>query len=331
MTSPLPTIFLERLARLVPSQYLDICQQALRHPPATSFRINALKTTTDALIAELAEQDFTLTPHSWPPNTFTVPQIQRRALTETTACRQGRLYIQNPSSMIPPLVLAPKSTEEILDLTAAPGSKTTQLAALMNNQGRIAAVERSRSRFFRLKTTLQMLGTNNVHCYLKDGAQVWHATPERFDRVLLDAPCSGEGRFTNDPARYKDWKKTKIRRLAAQQQRLFFSAVQCLKPGGVLVYSTCTLAPEENESVVHNALQRFGSALEVEIAQDHYTDAALKTLLPCSQPGLEVWDKMLFHPSMRHAIRILPDGIFEGFFICRLRKTQSTLNISTNP
>jgi 16S rRNA C967 or C1407 C5-methylase (RsmB/RsmF family) len=158
VTSLLPTAFLERLERILPAAQLDAFLHAQARPPATGFRANTLKTNAPALATELAEQDFTLTPLTWPPDTFTIPQNQRRALTQTDACRQGRLYIQNPSSMLPPLILAPQPTEEILDLTAAPGSKTTQLAALMGNQGRIAAVERSRPRFFRLKANLKPLG-----------------------------------------------------------------------------------------------------------------------------------------------------------------------------
>ena len=201
----------------------------------------------------------------------------------------------------------------------------------MGNQGRIAAVERSRPRFFRLKANLKTLGATNVQCYLKDGAQVWRATPERFDRVLLDAPCSGEGRFTDDPATYKDWKKSKIRRLAAQQSRLLFSAVQCLKPGGVLVYSTCTLAPEENEGVIHRALEGFSEALEIETI---CIPIEVKALAPVAaqpnhcQPGLTDWDGTAFHPSLRHATRLLSNGVFEGFFICKLRKKHSTLTVA---
>ena len=324
MASPLPAAFLERLERIVPAQQLHACLHALTHSPATSFRTNTLKTSTTELTAELAALDFKLAPLPWPLDTFTLPETQRRALTQTDACRQGRLYIQNPSSMVPPLLLAPQPTEEILDLTAAPGSKTSQLAALMHNQGRIAAVERSRSRFFRLKANLKNLGATNVHCYLKDGAQVWHATPERFDRVLLDAPCSGEGRFTDDPATYKDWKKAKIRRLIVQQSRLFFSAVQCLKPGGVLVYSTCTFAPEENEGIVHRALERFGEALEV----DGEMPGTVSAQTSQAQPGLTAWNGTTFHPSLHHATRLLPNGLFEGFFLCKLRKRHSTLSIA---
>ena len=155
-----------------------------------------------------------------------VPNQQRRALTETAACRAGRIYIQNPASMIPPLLLDPQPGEWILDLGAAPGSKTLQMAGMMVNRGKISAVESVRGRFFRLRANLEKHGATLVQTYLKDGIKVWRNCPEQFDRVLLDAACSAEGRFNvNRPSSYGYWSTKKIREMQRKQKRLLFSAL----------------------------------------------------------------------------------------------------------
>jgi 16S rRNA (cytosine1407-C5)-methyltransferase len=241
-----------------------------------------------------------------------VPAEQRRELTESRACREGRIYLQNPSSMVPPLALDPQPGEEVLDLAAAPGGKTLQMACQMRNQGRIAAVERSRSRFFRLRALLALHRATCVHAYLKDGAQVGRVCPGRFARVLLDAPCSGEARFSaQDPRTHAHWSEKRYPQLRRQQIRLLGSAVQALEPGGVLVYSTCSFAPEENEAVIDELLSRDPVGLEVE-----------EVPLPLAnlQPGLSAWAGRPYHPQVQRALRILPDGLMMGFFVCRLRR-----------
>ncbi|MFH1575122.1 MAG: RsmB/NOP family class I SAM-dependent RNA methyltransferase [Acidobacteriota bacterium] len=317
-TNELPVKFRERLQQILPAACFADCWQTFHQTPATSLRVNPLKTDRESLVAELRAAGFELAPLSWKDDAFTVPHAQRRALTESAACGAGRLYIQNPASMVPPLVLDPRPDEWILDLTAAPGSKTLQLAGMMGSQGRISAVEAVRSRFFRLKRNLEAGGASHVRTYLKDGAQVWRSCPEQFDRVLLDAPCSSEGQFNAvDPQTYAYWSQKKIAEMSRKQRRLLFSAIQCLKPGGVLVYSTCTFAPEENEGVVARLLEHFGEALRIEAVE-----------LPCGnvQEGLVEWQGKGFDPELRQAARILPDGVMEGFFVCRMRKVASTVD-----
>jgi len=225
----LPAAFCERLERLLPPAAAAAWREAFAAAPATAFRVNTLKADVGAVLEELALAGIRAEPLAWWPLAFTIPPDQRRRLTETPACRDGRLYVQNPSSMLPPLVLAPGRDEQVLDLAAAPGSKTLQLAALMGNTGSIAAVEAARPRFFRLRRNLALGGAANVRPYLRDGESVWRVCPERFDRVLLDAPCSGEGRFSRrEPRSFAHWTMRSVRRLAARQRRLLFSAVNRL-------------------------------------------------------------------------------------------------------
>jgi len=314
--STLPEEFAQRLRQIVPRERFADCWSSFKHPMATAFRINSLGGQAEDVAAELTNAGLELQPLTWKADAFTVPNDQRRALTESTACAEGRIYIQNPSSMIPPIALDPQPGEEVLDLAAAPGGKTLHIAALMENRGRIGAVEVVRNRFFRLRDTLERGGAQIVQTYLKDGTRVWRQCPERFDRVLLDAPCSGEGLFQLDqPQSFAYWSKKKIAEMVRKQRRLLYSAVRSLRPGGTLVYSTCTFAPEENEAVVQHALEQFGNALAVE---------EVNIYLDTMQPGLSEWQGTAFSPTLRAARRIVPDGIMEGFFICKLYKREST-------
>ena len=316
---PLPESFRARLQAILPAEHFAACWQSLAAEQPTAFRANALKGTPDALVAELTAEGFALTPLSWKADAFVVPAAQRRALTECAAYREGRLYIQNPSSMVPPILLAPQSEECILDLGAAPGSKTLQLAELMDNRGSIQAVESVRGRFFRLRDNLARHGAENVQTHLADGTRFWRRHLEHFDRVLLDAPCSSEGRFRADvPKTYTYWSEKKIAEASRKQRRLCYSAVQCLKPGGVLVYSTCTFAPEENEAIINRVLRQFAGALTVEDIALPFDNVA---------SGLSQWrGKKAFDAQVQRAKRILPLGGMEGFFVCRLRKTASTVS-----
>ena len=244
------------------------------------------------------------------------PSAQRRALVDSGAAREGRVYLQNPSSMVPVLLLDPRPGEEVLDLAAAPGGKTVQIAGRMDNRGRIAAVESVKARFHRLRRNLERCGVTIARTYLADGGGVGRKVPERFDRVLLDAPCTSEGRFrAGDPASYRYWGPKKIRDMARKQKNLAISAVRSLKAGGVLVYCTCTLGPEENEAIVDGLLERFGEALEVE---------ALDLPEPFTAPILQEWEGRSFHPAVGRCARLAPDETREGFFVARLRKRGTT-------
>jgi 16S rRNA (cytosine1407-C5)-methyltransferase len=222
------------------------------------------------------------------------------------------LYLLTASSLLPTLVLAPRPGETILDLAAAPGGKAMQMAAAMDNRGTLSVVEPVKGRFFRLKANLSRYGVTCARAYRLDGAQVWHKTGERFDRVLLDAPCSSEARFREaEPDTYRYWSPNKIRAMQRKQLRLLYSGIRSLKPGGTLVYCTCSFAPEENEVVVSRMLSHFGPALEVEtvdLSLDHV------------QRGLVRWNDHALDPRLSRALRVLPATPMEGSFICRLRK-----------
>ena len=312
----LPPLFLARLARLVPEDRYDAVVASLGPPARVGFRLNPLRADPEATLHGLRAHGLDPQPVAWYGHAFTVDADARAALVAAPEYAAGAVYLQNLSSMVPPVALAPEAGERILDLAAAPGSKTTQLAALTGNAAEIAAVELVRDRFFRLRANLALAGAE-ARTFLQDGTKVHRYRPEHFDRVLLDAPCSTEGRFRADvPETFAYWSERKIREMQRRQQALLFSAVNSLAVGGVLVYATCSFAPEENEEVVDRALTAFGDALTLE---------PLPIDVPAAMPARSEWDGTSFAHDLSPARRLLPDGTYEAFFVARFRKTASTV------
>ena len=183
-----------------------------------------------------------------------------------------------------------------------------------------------RPRFYKLKANVYRQGATNVLPWMGNGAAYWRREPEAFDRVLVDAPCSTEGRFrTHDPETTQYWSPRKVREMKSKQQKLLWAGIQTLKPGGTLVYSTCTFAPEENEAVVAKMLRTFGDAIEV-------VDAGLPTTGPVAEQaaeGLTSWNGRDFSESLALTRRVLPTDLLEGFFIARIAKRASTANVDS--
>lgn len=310
----LPLDFLHRLERIIPEENLPSVLDSYQHPKPIGCRINTLKIDIDDAYQALSDHHFTPSQAPISQSAFTLPHIEREKLINHPLFQTGIIYIQSLSSQIPPLVLAPRPHEEVLDLTAAPGSKTTQIAALMQNTGRLAAVEKSKNRFYKLKANCDNLGVTNAVFYWKDGTTVGRACKERFDRILLDAPCSAEGRFdTSDEKSITHWSLSKVKALAKKQWPLLLSAWQALKPGGTLVYATCTLAPEENELVLAKLLTRFPT-------QAHIQPISLQSKLDATQNGLTSWKNKTLPDALSHTLRILPSEIMDGFYIGLIHK-----------
>ncbi len=310
--SSLPELFVERLKEILPAETLSAVMETFHAPKSTTFRVNPLKSDADSLSRALQEAGMHPEAISEIPGAFRIPAAERRALTESDAFYEGRLYIQNLSSMLAPLALDPRPGERILDLAAAPGGKTLMMAGMMQDQGWISAVEPSKERFHKLRRNIESAGTTIVHTYMKDGRGIGRACPMMFDRVLLDAPCSSEAKFsTLRPQSFSFWSPRKIKESQKLQKRLILSAWESLKPGGTLLYSTCSFAPEENEAVVDFLLGR--SPDEVEILP---IDLPVQNLMD----GLLSWQKKRFHPSVALAKRILPTEEMDGFFLALLHK-----------
>lgn len=312
----LPSQLIDRWRELYDERNFKLLLNALLSRPFSTFRTNTLKTNAEKLKKLLEKQQFELEKVNWYPDAFILKNKSVRELTETDEYKNGLLYIQNLSSMIPALVLDPQPHEKILDIAAAPGSKTTQIAALMQNTGELTANDLSFKRLFKLKENLNRMGVANAKVLNLPGESLWKKLPEYFDKTLVDVPCSMEGRIKcDDPKTYQDWSTKKIKQLSKLQKYLLRSAISATRIGGIVVYSTCTLAPEENEEVIEWVLAKTPNALSVEALHLPFVDF---------QNGLTSWKKKNYNYT-KNCARIFPSGTMEGFFIAKIKKIASTI------
>jgi NOL1/NOP2/sun family putative RNA methylase len=326
MTQPwqtLPPLFVERLSKLVAEPQLTAVLEALCQARPTTLRANTLKITPNELQEQFAKDGIELEPVPWFENAFVVATGTKYEVMGHPLYTAGALYLQSLSSMIPPLVLSPQPGDRILDLTAAPGSKTTQIAAMMNNTGEITANDLSPVRLFKLQANLRMQGVKNTFARRGPGQLFWQKYPDYFQRTLVDVPCSMEGRIhCPDPESYEEWSLKKIKELSIRQKHLLRSAISATQPGGVIVYSTCTLAPEENEEVVNWAIEKEKGAVELETIE-----------IPelSGKPGITQWGNDTYDTSLSKTLRILPSTTMEGFYVAKLRKKASTITYPILP
>lgn len=316
----LPEVFLDRLRRIAGNDWPAVAARLVagEAQQAVGFRVNRLRAGADAVIWELKKLGIPSDPIIGIPDGFVVPGKFRHALTHSPPAEARTIYIQDPASMLAALVLAPQPGDEVLDLAAAPGGKTLHMAGLMQNRGRIAAVEVIRGRMYRLQANVRSSGATIVDFYITDGRTVGRKTPERFDRVLLDAPCSCEARFrAEQPSTWQQWSLRKICESARKQKGLLRAAIQAARPGGQILYSTCAFAPEENEAVVDHVLREFG---------EHVTVELVSLPLPNLRPGMTRWEGAEFLPAVEKAVRVIPNDRMHGFFLCLLRKTDQTVH-----
>lgn len=285
-------------------RFLAISQQPLRR----SLRVNTLKISVADFLARTAHYGWRLTPVPWCAEGFWIERDDDTLpLGSVAEHLSGLFYIQEASSMLPVSALfdAAPDAQQVMDVAAAPGSKTTQMAALMHNRGAILANEYSASRVKVLHANISRCGVRNVALTHFDGRVFGAALPEQFDAILLDAPCSGEGVVRKDADALRNWTLASTEAIAATQRDLIDSAFHALQPGGTLIYSTCTLNQIENQQVVHWLLERYPGAVECVPLNGLFSGA----------------ERALTPDGFLHVFPQLFDS--EGFFVARLRKTAS--------
>lgn len=287
----LPKAFLTHLKAIVPNDVLPAVLEAYTKDRPTTLRVNTIKSSLPELRDIFQKHTISFEESQTIPLAFII-HSEKQKLLALDAYKKGMFYIQGLSSMLPVLHLDPKPNEKILDIAAAPGSKTTQIAALMNNTGEIVAIDNSRIRSYTLQANLHTQGVTNTKMLVQSGQTIWQTYPEYFDRSLVDAPCSGEGTFTiHDPKTYNHWSLKNCKEYVEKQKWLLRSAVSSTKVGGVIVYSTCTLEPAENTGVVEWMLKKEKNAIRLS----------------------------------EKPIMIYPSDLYEGFFIAKFIKYQSTV------
>jgi 16S rRNA (cytosine1407-C5)-methyltransferase len=312
--------YLSPLDRYAPFTDLAALKAASARPLRKCIRVNTLKTTIEAVHTRAQALGWKLTPVPWCPEGFFIDREDRtEALGKDLLHLLGHVYLQEASSMLPPVLLGAKPGETILDMCAAPGSKTTQIAAMMQGRGVIVANEVQEKRMWTLSTACQRSGVTSVVLTKKVGQWFGKQMTEMFDRVLCDAPCSAQGTVRKDSDALNYCGPENIAKMARLQMELLEAAVHAAKVGGTIVYSTCTLTPEENEGVVLQILNKFCDQLEGLDPSALHMQRALG-------------DSMLVQNSMNlkghtACLRIWPQTYdTEGFFCAVLRKKAPTRN-----
>ena len=276
-------------------------------PLKQSIRVNTLKIHPEELKKRLDKKGFELETLEWISYGFKILKeaINLGSLHEYL---QGYFYIQNIVSMLPAIILDPQPDNIVIDMCAAPGGKATHLAQLMNNQGSLILIERNRKRIPALEMNLRRMGVINS-IVLNFDAQDLYKLDVKADKILLDAPCTGEGLVREDPTRKRSKTLADINKMAKMQIKLLDAGLKALKPGGELLYSTCSIAPEENEFVINDVLNEF----------DNYS--ILKINLNYGINGYNsIFDREL-RKDLMNSIRLFPhidDTI--GFFLCLIQR-----------
>lgn len=266
----------------------------------TTFRVNISKVSVDYIKDKLNKLEISFKEVAWNETAFIIENIKENEIKELDIYKNGEIYLQSLSSMIPPIIVEPKEGENILDMAAAPGGKTTQMANLSNNKAMITACEKNKIRADRLKYNLDKQDASRVIVMVKDARRLDNFFS--FDKILLDAPCSGSGTINlNKIDVEKKFTEELVDRSIKNQKELLEKAVKILKNKGELIYSTCSILKEENEKVIEKIL-KLGNVEIVPIEQKNFNNIPL---LPVSIQG---------------TICICPTDLYEGFFVAKLRK-----------
>lgn len=260
----------------------------------TTIRVNTLKSKPLDIEEYFKMKGITYEKLSWYQDAFIITNKNEEDIQKLDIYNDGKIYLQSLSSMLPVLILNPKN-ESILDMAAAPGSKTSQIAALSNNKALITATEKNKIRCERLKYNMQKQGVNRVAILNQDARKLDDLYS--FDKILLDSPCSGSGTLYLENV--KNFDNDLIQRCKKVQYEMLEKAIKLLKVGGEIVYSTCSILKEENEEIIKKILT---NNLEI---------------IPINK---SIFQNIPLLPSMDGTITVMPTETYEGFFIAKIRK-----------
>ena len=309
----LPSEFIHRLPDFLCDHDLDAYRAFTENVSPLSVRLTNNRMTRSEVLKHLEDSGLKADPVDWMPDAIHLDPRDRRRIQETKLHSEGDLLIQSLSSMAAVETLDVRPGHDVLDCCAAPGGKTALIRFRQLNQGILVANDLSKKRIFKMKRLFKHIKVEGVDINIQAAETLGGSHAGCFDRVLLDAPCSGEGRFHVDsPSTWHDWEPGKVRRLAKLQQRLLRAALQTLRPGGVLIYSTCTLSPEENELVVSTIL---------EDAPVPVTLVPIELECPGQRPGLAQWMGRSMDDGLRMTVRIIPERGMTPFFMAKLMRT----------
>ena len=298
----LPEFLIEELNK----QYgEEVCKKILSgyiENRVVSLRINTLKSTLDKVCEELMKNNIEYEKVPWSDIALVITNSTEQDLQKLSIYENGEIYLQSLSSMLPPVILNPKENTDILDMTAAPGGKTTQIAALTNNNANITACEMNNIRIEKLKYNIQKQGATSVVVLGEDSRNLNDYF--KFDQILLDAPCSGSGTIElNNERTLKNFTEKLVEKSTKSQIALLKKALNILKPEHEMIYSTCSILDKENEDIVNKAL----NGINAEIVPIEFNGIENIPMLPTKIKG---------------TLCVCPNKYYEGFFVAKIRKNK---------
>jgi 16S rRNA (cytosine1407-C5)-methyltransferase len=301
------------LQELLPGSYNAFCQ-AEAEPKA--IRVNTLKSSAKNIEGLLSRLKIEYEKIKFSPTGYKINE-KNVLLSHTLSFFLGELQYQGVASQLPVMLLDVQPGNIIMDMTAAPGSKSTQIAALMQNKGELVLNDWSYERLRALSTNMQRSGAVNFYVLKTRAERLGSSFSEYFDKILLDAPCTALGTLCANPEIISWWRPDKLQRINQIQYQLLISALKALKVNGELVYSTCSVAPEENELLIHKIVNRYPVKI-IEPQQE---------LISLFSRGIKNYKNEVLHPDLQFAIRSWPHlHQMEGFFVVKLVKTSSFIS-----
>lgn len=296
----IPQFLIELLEKQYEKDIIEKILEGYKQKRKVTLRVNTIKTSCELVKNKLLQANIDFEEVPWYEDAIVIKNANESDIRKLDIYEKGEIYLQSLSSMLPPILLEPKQGENILDMAAAPGSKTTQIAALTHNKAMITACEINQVRSERLKYNLEKQGVTCSYVMLTDARKLDNLFS--FDKILLDAPCSGSGTiYEQDEKLNKNFTQKLIEKSSETQLALLSKAIKLLKPKGEIIYSTCSILNCENEAIVEKALKGTNAKIE-----------AIKLkgienipLIPSKIPG---------------TICVCPNKLFEGFFIAKIKK-----------
>lgn len=296
----LPEFLIEKLTNQYGEDIKNQIIEGYSKKRFTTFRVNTIKATVEEIEEVLKQKEISFDKVSWSKDVFILKENDESDVEALDIYKEGKIYLQSLSSMLPPIILEPQEGKDILDMAAAPGGKTTQMAALSNNKAHITACEMNNIRIEKLKYNVEKQGATCVYVMQKDSRQIDDFFS--FDQILLDSPCSGSGTlYLENPNINKYFTKVLVEKSTKAQFALLKKALRILKPGEEMVYSTCSILKEENEDIVRKAM----STAKCEIVKIAFEGMECLPLLPVDIEG---------------TLCIKPDEYYEGFYVAKIRK-----------
>ena len=288
----IPQFLKEKIEKEYGLEILNKIETGFIEEKPVTLRVNTIKSNAEKVKIELEKNNIEYEIVEWNKSAFIIKNVKEDEIRKLDIYNNGEIYLQSLSSMIPAIIIDPKERENILDMTAAPGGKTSQMAAIANNKVFLTACEKNKIRLDRLQYNMQKQGVKNINIMQEDSRKL--SNYFSFDKILLDAPCSGSG---TENVFNSNFTEELIKRSCKTQEELLTKALSILKHGGEMVYSTCSILKEENEEILNKVLKKFKAQIvPIQIPKEI-------PVLPTSIDGVAT---------------ICPTKLYEGFFVAKI-------------